>query len=150
MHAAPRAGPASSRNSRVPLGLGYPRTASLRQPADFIALRRQGKRIAGKYFQAQYRIDDAIPAARLGMAVSRRVSKRAVVRNRIRRTIRESFRLHRPLLPHCDVLLIANTIAAQQTNKALRDDIEAMWSRLAALNNREAAGTMPAHPQTPS
>jgi len=79
------------------------------------------------------------------MAVSRRVSKRAVVRNRIRRIIRESFRLHRALLPACDVLLIANTIAAQQSNQDLRGDIEAVWARLAALNNRQAAGTMPAH-----
>ena len=129
----------------MPSGLGYPRTAALRQPADFTALRRQGKRVAAKFFQAQYRINDAVPAARLGMAVSRRVSKRAVVRNRIRRIIRESFRLHRPLLPACDVLVIANAIAAQQSNQDLRGDIEAVWARLAALNNRQAAGTMPAH-----
>jgi len=129
----------------VPSGLVYPRTAALRQPADFTALRRQGKRLAARFFQAQYRINEAAPAARLGMAVSRRVSKRAVVRNRIRRIIRESFRLHRALLPACDVLVIANTIAAQQSNQDLRGDIEAVWARLAALNNRQAAGTMPAH-----
>ena len=90
---------------------GYPRTASLRQPAEFTALRRQGKRMAARFFQSQYRLTQSADA-RLGMAVSKRVSKRAVVRNRIRRLIRESFRLNRAKLPPCDVLLIAQTTAA--------------------------------------
>ena len=111
---------------------GYPRTASLRQPAEFTALRRQGKRMAARFFQTQYRLTESADA-RLGMAVSKRVSKRAVVRNRIRRLIRESFRLNRAKLPPCDVLLIAQTTAAAQTSNDLRADLEGLWQRLAAL-----------------
>jgi ribonuclease P protein component len=66
------------------------------------------------------------------MAVSRRVSKLAVVRNRIRRQIRESFRLHRSRLPACDILVIARQAAAQQSNAQLRMELESLWSRLAA------------------
>lgn len=76
------------------------------------------------------------------MAVSRRVSKLAVVRNRIRRVIRESFRLHRAKLPCVDVLLIAHTFAARQTNVALREELASIWSRLAALKQTEPPGTM--------
>lgn len=122
---------------------GYPRTASLRQPAEFTELRRQGKRMAARFFQTQYRLTDG-PQARLGMAVSRRVSKRAVVRNRIRRVIRESFRLNRARLPACDVLLIAQTTAAERGSSDLRADLELLWERLAALKYADPAGTMPA------
>jgi len=78
------------------------------------------------------------------MAVSRRVSKLAVVRNRIRRVMRDSFRLHRATLPACDVLLIAYTTAALQTNHDLRDELEAVWHKLAALKEGDPPGTMPA------
>ena len=99
--------------------------------------------MAARFFQSQYRLTDSAEA-RLGMAVSRRVSKRAVVRNRIRRVIRESFRLHRASLPTCDVLLIAHTTAAEQDSRELRADLEGLWLRLAALKNADPAGTMPA------
>ena len=122
------------------IGRGHPPSARLRNPADFAALRREGKRIATRHFRTQFRISpDAEP--RLGMAVSRRVSKRAVVRNRIRRTVRESFRLRRTTLPNCDVLLIAQTSAATTTNGELRSDLEAIWNQLAALKRPADAPT---------
>jgi len=99
--------------------------------------------MSARFFQTQYRANDG-DAARLGMAVSRRVSKRAVVRNRIRRIIRESFRLHRARLPACDVLLIANTVSAEQSSRELRGDLDALWARLAALKYHDPVGTMPA------
>jgi ribonuclease P protein component len=121
---------------------GYPPEARLRAPADFAALRREGKRFSSRCFQTQYRLTDA-DRARLGMAVSRRVSKRAVVRNRIRRIIRESFRAKRSGLPACDVLLIARGDAAAQSRAGLRLDLELVWNHLAALKRRDATRTIP-------
>ena len=82
------------------------------------------------------------------MAVSRKVSKHAVVRNRIRRQIRESFRLQRAQLPNLDVLVIARVSAAQQTNPVLRAELDGLWQRLidanlaATLKIGEPPGTM--------
>ena len=127
--------------------LRLPRTARLLRPADFAALRGCSQRLSTRNFVAEYRPTPE-GGARLGMAVSRRVSKRAVVRNRIRRTIRESFRLHRASLPGVDVLLIARTLAATQSNAALRVDLESIWSKLAVLKESatlkqvDATGTM--------
>jgi ribonuclease P protein component len=129
----------------VPNALRHPPEARLRAPADFVALRREGKRISSRYFQTQYRLSDG-GESRLGMAVSRRVSKRAVVRNRIRRTIRESFRLFRPGLPGCDVLLIARAESAARTRADLRADLDLIWDRLAALKAQHADRTIPSHP----
>ena len=80
------------------------------------------------------------------MAVSRRVSKKAVVRNRIRRVIREQFRLQRADLPALDLLLIARTAAAESSNTALRADFARICERLAALKDGHAPGTMRADP----
>lgn len=113
------------------MALRHPRSARLLRPADFARLRESGRRLGFRNLNVQYsEREDA--GARLGMAVSRRVSKLAVVRNRIRRQIRESFRLHRAGLPACDILVIARQSAAQQSNAQLRAELETLWSRLAA------------------
>ena len=121
-----------------PRTLGYPRTARLLSPGDFAALRRGSKRLAAQYFHCEFRPTEH-DSARLGMAVSKRVSKRAVERNRIRRQIRESFRLCRTALPSCDVLVVARTAAAVQINAILRRDLEQLWGKLAAIKPAPSA-----------
>lgn len=128
------------------MALRLPRTARLLRPADFAALRERSLRVSTRHFTAQYRATQA--AARLGMAVSRKVSKRAVERNRIRRQIRETFRLIRAQLPSVDLLVIARTSATTLANPALREDLATLWQRLiaahtaATLNAGEPPGTM--------
>ena len=112
--------------------LQHPRSARLLRPGDFSALRKSSSRLATKYFHCEYRPTEAA-SARLGMAVSRRVSKLAVVRNRIRRQIRETFRLQRAGLPCFDVLIIARTTAATQDNRVLREELLQLWRRLASM-----------------
>lgn len=113
------------------MALRHPRSARLLRPADFARLRESGRRLGSRHLNIQYCNRDE-PGARLGMAVSRRVSKLAVVRNRIRRQIRENFRLHRARLPACDIVVSARQSAATQSNAELRAELEALWSRLAA------------------
>lgn len=79
---------------------------------------------------------------RLGMAVSRKVSKRAVERNRIKRTVRESFRAVRSGLPALDVLVIARTASTNVTNPLLRADLAQSWRKLQALKPMPVPGTM--------
>jgi ribonuclease P protein component len=124
--------------------LRHPPAARLRAPADFAALRREGKRVSSRFFLTQYRLSEN-GESRLGMAVSRRVSKRAVVRNRIRRVVRESFRLFRQKLPGCDVLLVARAEAAAQSRSGLRVDLDLIWNRLAALKPQDSTRTIPPH-----
>ncbi|MBS0569471.1 MAG: ribonuclease P protein component [Proteobacteria bacterium] len=113
------------------MALRHPRSARLLRPADFARLRESGRRLNSPQLSIQYD-KGAGSGPRLGMAVSRRVSKLAVVRNRIRRQIRESFRLHHARLPACDFVVIARQAAAQGTNAQLRGELESLWSRLVA------------------
>jgi ribonuclease P protein component len=121
--------------------LGLPPGARLRRAADFAALRNAPGRLDTRFFLIRYRISDA-QTARLGLAVSRRVSKRAVDRNRIKRNARESFRLVRTRLPAFDLLLIARQQAATVPGSALRADLDAAWYRLKPLKQVGAPGTI--------
>lgn len=118
-----------------------PRAARLLKPGDFAALRGNSKRISVRHFLAEFS-STTQPTCRLGQAVSRRVSKRAVDRNRIKRVVRESYRLIRGDLPPVDILLIARSSAVQQPNAALREDLARLWQKLAALKAAACTGTM--------
>ena len=65
--------------------------------------------------------------ARLGITVSRKVHASAVQRNRIRRQIRESFRLRRQCLINTDYVVRARPAAAQLDNAALRQALNELW-----------------------
>jgi ribonuclease P protein component len=119
----------------------FPHAARVVKPADFVRLRRKGQRIATPLFNAQALAGSAA-TARLGLAVSRRVSPDAVRRNRIKRIARESFRHARMRLPAVDILLIARECADAHDNAALRADLETLWRRIASLNERPGPGTM--------
>jgi ribonuclease P protein component len=116
-------------------GARFPHAARIVKPSDFQRLRQTGQRIGVRHFNAQA-TDGAAPTARLGLAVSRRVSTDAVRRNRIKRIARESFRKVRADLPVVDILLIARESADAEDNAALRADLDSLWRRLATLPRR--------------
>lgn|SRR5579885_1861675 len=120
---------------------GLPRSARLRQAADFAALRDASGRLDTRHFLIRYGIGQAAQA-RLGLAVSRRVSRHAVQRNRIKRQVRESFRKVRRAMPPLDILVIARSQAADAANAVLRADLDRAWSRLHALKPGRAPGTI--------
>ena len=110
---------------------GLPRLIRLRKRADFLRLERTGRRRAGTRFVVltQAREDGV---SRIGITASRRVGG-AVVRNRVKRLVREFFRRHRYRIdPAQDVVVIARPTAATATyaevrrelGKALRIDVD--------------------------
>lgn len=118
-----------------------PRAARLLKAGDFAALRGKSKRISVRHFLAEFSPNEQA-TCRLGQAVSRRVSKRAVDRNRIKRLVRESYRHVRSELPCVDILMIARTSAVRTTSADLREDLATMWKKLAALKVTSGTGTM--------
>lgn len=120
---------------------GLPRVARLRHAADFAAMRHASGRFDTRFFLIRYRASEST-LCRFGLAVSRRVSKRAVQRNRIKRIARESFRRARARLPTLDVLLIARQAAAETSSNILRADLDAAWRKLKPLKPDPAPGTI--------
>lgn len=107
----------------------FPRAARMLKPGDFARLRQASRRVGSRFFSAEYRTTDDT-AARLGLAVSRRVSKRAVQRNRLKRLVRESFRRQRAELAPMDILVIARSAAVVTPGSELLADLELLWRRL--------------------
>lgn len=63
------------------------------------------------------------PYARLGVNVARRVSTKAVLRNRIKRQVREAFRRYQSEAVCLDVVVVAQTGAATADNTSLRNSL---------------------------
>ena len=82
-------------------------------------------------FAVTARINDQ-DAARLGLAVASKAAGGSVKRNRIRRVIRESFRLHQHELPAVDIVVSARSRAKDAPNSELRAGIEELWSKVRA------------------
>lgn len=75
---------------------------------------------------------DAEAPARLGLTVSRRVGG-AVVRNRVKRRVREWFRTHRALFPRGkDCVVVARPAAAGIDSRELDRELAALLARLEA------------------
>jgi ribonuclease P protein component len=70
--------------------------------------------------------------ARLGMAVGLRAVGNAVRRNRLRRLIRESFRMHRQEMPAVDVLVTARAAAKTATNRQVFESLARHWQSIGA------------------
>ncbi len=110
----------------MPGRLDLPRQARLLSGPEFSRVFSTRLARRSQYFTIHYAPADQ---SRLGMAVSRRVSNKAVERNRIRRQIRESFRQHRPRLKSMDFVVVARPAAAGVDNVSLREALDQLWQR---------------------
>ena len=87
------------------------RTARVRQRRDFVRIQKHGIRVRTPAFTIAALPGRSTTRARLGCAVSRRVGN-AVVRNRVRRLIKETFRRIAHRLGPIDFVVIAKPSAA--------------------------------------
>ena len=121
---------------------GFPRQARVRARADFDLIFRDGRRVALPMLALHWLADGQAP--RLGLAVSRKVDRRAVGRNRIKRILRDEFRRRRVGLAAGAYVLVARPPAAAATSAALRQALAGLLRRAGALPPPSPDGTMPA------
>lgn len=104
----------------------------LQKSVDFKAL-SSGKTIKKQYFIVLYQQQDSVFVSRLGITVSKSCSKRAVDRNRLKRIIRESFRLYKNQLGPLNIVVIGRKFAVTATNENLFKELENVWLQLKTL-----------------
>lgn len=104
-------------------GERFPKRARLTRRSEFLRLSREGRRIHTPHFVVLSKANDQ-GETRLGVTVSSRVGN-AVVRNRIKRRLRDFFRRHRREIPSPqDIVIIArkgaDEIPSEQIVRELR------------------------------
>ncbi|MDF2179729.1 ribonuclease P protein component [Aliiglaciecola sp. CAU 1673] len=67
---------------------------------------------------------------RLGITLSKKRLKRAHERNRVKRIVRESFRLKQHLLPSVDIVVVGKSGLDQITNAELLSLLEKLWKKI--------------------
>ncbi len=110
--------------------LAFPPRARLRNPREFEAVLKQGRRVQEKLLSAVV-LAGAAAEARLGLAISAKAVPLATRRNRIKRLARETFRACRAGLPPADIVLQARAGAGAAESAELRATLERLWRRVA-------------------
>jgi ribonuclease P protein component len=101
------------------------------RPGDFQLAYRTGRRCGNELFAATIRLNEhGIP--RLGLSVAARTIGNAVARNRLKRLVRESFRLSQHRLPNADILIGARPQARDAGAPELRLGLERLWKKILA------------------
>ena len=113
----------------MPGRLTLPARLRLRHKGDFDVAYARGRRTGDGLFSVTVMRND-VGAPRLGLAVAVKVAGGAVPRNRLRRIIRESFRLHQHQLPAVDLVVSARPPARTAAAAALRASLAALWKKV--------------------
>jgi ribonuclease P protein component len=88
----------------------FPKSARVRKRREYQRVQSGGRRLSLEHFVLVLRTRDDANGPRLGIAASRKVGC-AVVRNRVRRLVREAFRSTRDLFPDdVDVVVIVKSV----------------------------------------
>lgn len=96
---------------------------------EFREIQRNGRRKAGRYVVLVVRRGKQT-WTRMGLTVSRKVGG-AVIRNRVKRRLREIFRNHKATLPTgLDVVMIARSASAQASYQSLEQEILSLFRKL--------------------
>jgi len=83
----------------------FPGEFKLHRKSEYDNVFKRGKRKSGKYYTIYYR-RNSLGHPRLGTVVSKKACGNAVKRNRIKRVLREVFRMNKPLFDSLDVVIL--------------------------------------------
>lgn len=116
----------------------------LRTQAEFEHVYKSGQRYGQTFFSVSA-CANARGYARLGLSIGARTVGQAVARNRIRRLVREVFRLSQHELPALDVVVVARPAARSASAAELRSDLA---RALSAVRERCARSSRPSSKPT--
>lgn len=75
-------------------------------------------------------IPNSFDSPRLGLVIAKKNVKLAVQRNRIKRVIRDNFRLHLNDIPNADLVILARRGLSELSNQELHHLLNKQWQRL--------------------
>ena len=109
-------------------GAGLPKHAKLLNGSEFDQVFEKSVRSSDRFFTVLARPNN-LDQPRLGMAISKRRVRLSVTRSRLKRIVRENFRLSQQNLS-ADYVVLAGKQGATGTNQELRESLEKHWGLL--------------------
>ncbi|MDR2239683.1 MAG: ribonuclease P protein component [Zoogloeaceae bacterium] len=101
----------------------------LRKTDEFSSVFAFRKALRGRRFEMRYR-PNSVAGARIGVVIAKKFVRSAVNRNRVKRIVRESFRLSRERLPHCDIVVRVTARLETFDKRALRAEMDELFVSL--------------------
>ncbi|KTC84939.1 ribonuclease P protein component [Legionella brunensis] len=108
----------------------FDKTRRLLTKSDYDHVFAQAKKVVTSEFIILYR-KNSLGYARLGLALSKKMIPQAHDRNRLKRLLRETFRVKQ--LPAIDVIVLARSGVANVENKTINATLGKTWDKLIAL-----------------
>ncbi len=110
----------------------FPRTVRLTDSVQYRQVFSLNFRVTDKFWMILVHGREAEKelGARLGLAFAKKRISRAVDRNRLKRLVRESFRLRRNDLGNIDLVVMANTRCKDSNNEVLAESLDRMWIKI--------------------
>jgi ribonuclease P protein component len=109
---------------------GFSRRVRLTEAADYQRVFKHCQCKAVNRWLTVLAVANTLEHPRLGLAISRKVARRAVDRNRIKRMVRESFRHRQSDLGALDIVVLGRNDVAGQSTKALATAMDKLWTQL--------------------
>ena len=110
----------------------FSRQNRLLEPDNFRRVFDAGIRSSDRQFLVFARAN-GLAYARLGLAISKKKTKRAVDRNRLKRLVRESFRQHGQILAGLDLVVLNQRGELMSKNNPYYSSLAKHWLRLAEV-----------------
>jgi len=109
--------------------LSFSKKLRLLDAKDYARVFQNPYKVSSGLFVLLYRSNN-LPYSRLGLVISKRRLGLSVQRNRVKRLIRESFRLHQKELIGFDVVVLANKQSAFVSNAELYERLSKKWQKM--------------------
>ncbi len=119
-----------SKRSAAKTGLAFDRSRRVTKKADFSRLRKNSKKWVARHWLLFYAPNDT-GKPRLAVSINGRYGN-AVARNKLRRLLREMFRLNQGKLPPFDLHFIAKQKPAQLEFSRYKEELHEDFQRLLA------------------
>lgn len=115
----------------MPEGFGFTKHARLLNSAAFSKVLNAKPGLVWRHQDPLFRIvSTPSDQPRLGLTIAKRLMQRAVDRNRVKRLVRESFRLHQAKLPSRDYVVFARQDLRRYPSKQIRHSLDELMQAI--------------------